>query len=357
MKIIVRLFTLIMLLNINLNAQAPKFSNDFLNIGVGARGMGMSGAVTASTKDVTAAYWNPASLVGIESNLQVGAQHAEWFAGIGSYDYVGFGKKLDNDGKSFASLSIIRMAIDKIPNTLRLRGPDGSIDYSKIEEFSVADYAFIASYGRKLNEKIKVGANAKVIHRTFGSFAKAWGFGLDASMNYKLSDKLNFALMARDISTTFNAYKFSFTADEKAILQQTSNSIPVSSVEYTLPKFIGGLSYKLDLSSKMGLLSELDLEFSGNGTASSLLATDKFNIDPRIGFEVNYGKNIFLRLGAGNFQRPLKDDNSGSRDFSFYPTAGIGLKMKKIAIDYAMSNVASTGVGLYSHYFSAFLNF
>jgi len=47
-----------MLLNINLNAQAPKFSNDFLNIGVGARGMGMSGAVTASTKDVTAAYWN-----------------------------------------------------------------------------------------------------------------------------------------------------------------------------------------------------------------------------------------------------------------------------------------------------------
>jgi len=31
--------------------------------------------------------------------------------------------------------------------------------------------------------------------------------------------------------------------------------------------------------------------------------------------------------------------------------------MKKIAIDYAMSNVASTGVGLYSHYFSAFLNF
>jgi hypothetical protein len=144
---------------------------------------------------------------------------------------------------------------------------------------------------------------------------------------------------------------------KKAVLQQTSNSIPVSSVEYTLPKFIGGLSYKLDLSSKIGLLSELDLEFSGNGTASSLLATDKFNMDPRIGFEVNYGKNIFLRLGAGNFQRPLKDDNSGSRDFSFYPTAGIGLKMKKIAIDYAMSNIASTGVGLYSHYFSAFLNF
>ena len=71
MKIIVRLFTLIMLLNINLNAQAPKFSNDFLNIGVGARGMGMSGAVTASTNDVTAAYWNPSSLIGIESNLQV----------------------------------------------------------------------------------------------------------------------------------------------------------------------------------------------------------------------------------------------------------------------------------------------
>ena len=345
-----------LLINISLEAQAPKFSNDFLNIGIGARALGMASAVTASTTNITAAYWNPSMLCTNENNFQVGAQHAEWYAGIGSYDYLGFGKKLDSEGKSFGAISVIRMGIDKIPNTLRLRGPDGSIDYSRIEEFSVSDYAFLLSYGRKLNSNFNVGASTKVIHRSFGSFAKAWGFGLDASMYYT-KQNLSFGLMARDITTTFNAYKFSFSEEEKAVLQQTGNSIPVSSVEYNLPKLIGSVAYKLKFSEKISMLSEFDLEFSGNGTAASLLGTDKFNMDPRIGLEFGYNKMIFLRLGSNNFQRPLKDDNSGSREFSFYPTAGIGLAFKKVGIDYALSTIGSTGVGLYSHFISGHLNF
>ncbi|MBK6546177.1 MAG: PorV/PorQ family protein [Saprospiraceae bacterium] len=344
-------------LSLNLVAQAPKFSNDFLNIGVGARGMAMSGAAGAHTTTVQAAYWNPACLPYNSATFQVSAQHAEWFSGIGNYDYVGFGKSLDEESRSFGALSLIRMSIDQIPNTLRLRGPDGSIDYSRIEEFSVADYALLVSYGRKLGTgPWSFGANTKVIHRSFGSFAKAWGFGIDAGLRYT-SDHFWFSIMGRDITTTFNAYKFSFTNEEKAVLQQTNNDIPISSVEYTLPKIISSLAYKMRCSDKIYLLSALDLEFSGNGTKSSLISSSKFNVDPKIGFELDYNQRVFLRVGAGNFQNVLADDGSGSKDFSFYPTAGLGLRIAKITIDYAMTNIGNAGLGLYSHYFSLNLDF
>ncbi len=350
-------FLILLLVHGLIFSQAPKFSNDFLNIGVGARGMAMAGAAGSNTITVQAGYWNPAGLAENPTKFQVSAQHAEWFSGIGNYDYIAFGKRMDEEGKSFGAISLIRMAIDKIPNTLRLRGPDGSINYDRIEEFSVADYALLISYGRKLGSgPWSVGGSAKIIHRTFGSFANSWGFGVDAGIKYR-GEKFLFALMGRDITTTFNAYNLTFSKEEKDILQNTGNDIPKNSVEYTLPKLIASGAYKFRLSEKMNLLSSLDLEFSTNGTQSSLIASNHFNIDPRIGFELDYGQKVFLRAGAGNFQKVLAVDGSGNKEFSFYPTAGLGIKLGKITLDYAMTNIGNAGVGLYSHYFSLNLDF
>ncbi|MCC6753280.1 MAG: PorV/PorQ family protein [Saprospiraceae bacterium] len=333
-------------------AQAPKFSNDFLNIGVGARSMGMAGAVSSNVISVQAAYWNPACMPYNPSKFQVSAQHAEWFSGIGSYDYIAFGKRFDEEQRSFGSISLIRMAIDKIPNTLRLIGPDGSIDYSRIEEFSVSDYAVLVSYARKFNDdRFSLGASAKIIHRSFGSFANAWGFGLDAAFRFR-SGPLSIGLMGRDITTTYNAYRFSFSEEEKSVLQQTNNSIPVSSVEYVLPRILAGFSYWFALSEKVRLLTSADIEFSTQGTASSLWATRSFNADPRLGVEIVFVQKVFIRCGAGNFQQILVDGVSEKRELSFYPTAGVGLKLGKLTLDYALTNIGNVGVGLYSHFIS-----
>src|ERR1700746_3043414 len=77
-------------------AQAPKYSNEFLNIGVGARALGMSNSYITSVNDVTAGYWNPAGLLGIGNQHQVALMHSEYFAGIAKYDYGAFATKLDS---------------------------------------------------------------------------------------------------------------------------------------------------------------------------------------------------------------------------------------------------------------------
>jgi hypothetical protein len=59
------LLTLLILTGMLSYAQPPKYSNDFMYIGVGAHNFGMGNAVVASTSDVTAGYWNPAGLVRI----------------------------------------------------------------------------------------------------------------------------------------------------------------------------------------------------------------------------------------------------------------------------------------------------
>ncbi|HRE37443.1 MAG TPA: hypothetical protein PK092_03300, partial [Chitinophagaceae bacterium] len=75
-------------LSISVKAQFRKYSNEFLNIGAGARGLSMGSAQVASVNDGTAGYWNPAGLVGINEYPQVNLMHAEYFAGIGKYDYA-----------------------------------------------------------------------------------------------------------------------------------------------------------------------------------------------------------------------------------------------------------------------------
>ena len=82
-------------------SQPVKYANAFLDIGVGARNLGMSNAVCASNDDVTAGYWNPAGLVNMQRDLQITFMHNEHFAGIVKYDYASIAYKF-NENSSFS---------------------------------------------------------------------------------------------------------------------------------------------------------------------------------------------------------------------------------------------------------------
>ena len=337
-------------------AQFRKYSNEFLNIGAGARGLGMGGAQAASTQDGTAGYWNPAGLVGVKDHPSLNLMHAEYFAGIGKYDYGSIAIPL-SDQKRTIALSILRFAVDDIPNTLFLVEPDGTINYNNIRTFSSADYAFIFSYAQLLkkteNKSISFGVNAKVIHRVVGSFAKAWGFGLDAGFQMQ-AKKWRFGVVAKDITTTFNAWSFSFTDEEKQALYLTNNDIPVKSTELTAPSLMLGAAYDFKLNKNLNLLAEINLNTTFDGKRNEVISTNPVSVDPRIGIELGYKSLIFIRGGVYNFQKALADGDTLNQKkvWIYQPGIGAGFKLKHVAIDYAFTNLANQSNPLYTHIFS-----
>mgnify|MGYP003298521316 CR=1 FL=1 len=91
MKFKILSFTFIALLvSFSTFAQFRKYSNEFLNIGAGARGLGMGGAQVASVDDATAGYWNPAGLTGVKDHPNINLMHAEYFAGISANKRISF---------------------------------------------------------------------------------------------------------------------------------------------------------------------------------------------------------------------------------------------------------------------------
>lgn len=341
---------IVLLLGLVSNAQisAPKYSNEFLAIGVGARALAMSGSVVSSNQDLTAGYWNPAGLTGIAQDMQVGYMHADYFAGIAKFDYAGIAKRMDDE--SAASLSIMRFGVDDIPNTLDLLDAEGNIDYDRISVFSASDYAFVFSYARNLPvEGLTLGGSAKVIYRQVGSFAQAWGFGLDAGLRYKWRN-WDLGLMARDITSTWNAWSFSFEEDELQTLLVTDNILPENSIELTLPRLIFAVSRKWEFQN-ISVLAEGNLDVTTDGRRNVLVSANPFSIDPHMGVEIGYRNRLFLRGGAGSLQQVYAGVGE-EQNWTFQPSAGVGLALKGLKLDYALTNLGFAGGSNYTNIFS-----
>ncbi len=324
------------------------YSNEFLSLGVGARALGMGNAQTAVVNDVTAGYWNPAGLNGVE-NIQFSAMHAEWFAGISKYDYLGVAIPIADNSRTIG-ISAIRFGVDDIPNTLALVNDDGSIDYNNVSAFSSADYGFLFSYAQELGP-IRLGGNAKLIHRRAGSFARAWGLGLDLGAQYALNENFTLGLSIRDFPVSYNSWAYSFTPEEKEVLQLNDNIIPINTVELTASRLIFGGAYNWRISDKMGLLSAFDLDFTFDGKRNTLIKSNFTSIAPRLGLEFNYDRFLFFRAGFNNMQQ-YTNDTDGSNVFSIQPNLGLGIRIRELSIDYAFTGLNRVGDGLYSNIIS-----
>lgn len=342
---------LFLLLSVGLQAQTRKYSNEFLNIGVGARALGMGNANVTSVEGVYSGYWNPAGLLKQKNDIEIGLMHAEYFAGIAKYDYIGVSKRIDSN--SVAGITILRFGVDNIPNTLDLVDANGNIDYNRVSTFNAVDFATLVSYARVLPKLkgVEIGGNFKIIRRKLGDFGGAWGFGLDLGAKYTVK-KWAFAAMGRDITGTFNAWSYSLDQKEIATLQQTGNEIPSSSLEVTTPKLILGVSRKdLFWKDRISLLGEVNFINTFDGMRNTIVKSEIWSMEPAIGLEIGYKGFIFLRGGLGNIQKEL-NDRATVYITTVQPNFGVGVKYKIFTFDYALTDIGDRSVALYSNIFS-----
>lgn len=326
---------------------APKYSNEFLNIGVGAEALGMGNAVVANTGSVNSIFWNPAGLTKVDKWLEVSLMHSEYFAGIAKFDYLGLAHAIDE--KSTIGFAAIRFAVDDIPNTTQLINNDGNFDYDRISLFTAADYGFLFSYARETKiPHLNVGGNFKLIHRKVGDFAKSWGFGLDAGAQYTLKEKWKLGAVLRDATSTFNAWIFTLDDATKEVFLQTDNAIPENGLELTLPRLLLGGYRQFNLGKKgLTLGTELNLSVTTDGKRNTLIKSNFASVDPNFGFSVNYKTFFSVRGGLTNFQYVTNFDNS--QKLNFQPTLGLGVNFKGFSLDYAFTDIGDASVALYSH--------
>jgi hypothetical protein len=331
-------------------AQVSKYSNEFLSLGVGARGLAMSNTMVSLSSDVTSAYWNPAGLARMKRPYQLSVMHAEYFASIAKYDYIGAAYKIDN--KQAVAFSWIRFGVDNIMNTTELIDRQGNLDYNRITYFSAADNAFLLSYAYNF-EKItglSVGGNAKIIRRTIGKFAGAWGFGFDAGVQYHIKGWQMGAIL-KDATSTFNAWSYHLTDRVIEVFNETGNDIPSNTLELTVPKLnLGGGKY-LEFGKGFNGTFALDFDCTFDGKRNTLIKSKAISIDPHFGMEIGYKTIASLRAGIGNFQQVPYFN--GKKKFACQINLGIGVGIKEIVfIDYAFTDLGNLSVGLYSHVFS-----
>ncbi len=283
-----------------------KFAAEFLKIGVGARAMGMGGSFASLADDATAAYWNPAGLVQLESREALG-MHSSQFGGVESHDVLGVVVPLTTvNGHAAIGATLIRLAVDDIQVTKDAKiGEDAEgnpiLDPSKIRTESAYDLALLLSYAHTLGDRWAAGLNLKLIRQSLVGEGASFGIGADLGVRFQASPSLAFGARLADVTTT-------------QLYWDTGRR------ETVAPTLTLGAHTTHEVSSLQGSLTlGVDAALNFDNTPNSQFGSGGLAGDVLPGAEYWFRHTVALRVGsdAGNF------------------TAGAGIRYKQLGADYA----------------------
>lgn len=146
-----------------------------LKFNVGPRAIGMGGAFTAVSDDITAMYWNPGGTANIQTN-EAFFNHTSLYADI-RHDFAAIASHLTDFGTIGAFVSVLSMD-EMLVRTVEM--PEGTGEF-----FNAGAIVIGLNYSRYLTENFAIGGNFKYINESIWNMS-ATGFGIDIGTMYKL---------------------------------------------------------------------------------------------------------------------------------------------------------------------------
>lgn len=288
---------------------AQSSAAQFLNLGSGARALGMGEAYTAVADDISSVYYNPAGLAGGDAGREVAFSHA-WHLQDTAVSQLAYMRRP-------WALSVTYFSAGDLEGRDPLGNPTG--------DFSARDVAAQVSRGLKLGP-LQAGVSGKVISQRIKS-SGATSLAADLGLLYRLP------------GTSYSL---------GAALTNLGTRVKFEEESYPLPlKFKAGAAGELAGGK---LLLALDAEFPNDAPAAA-----------RLGAEYRGVEGMALRLGYRTYtgaQRDavLAEGYGGVSGFSsmygFF--AGVGFAYSGFKLDYALLPYGDLGS---AHRFSLGLKF
>ena len=305
------------------SAQSTKYGGSFLEIGVGARALGMGSAQVAVADDGSGFYWNPAGIASL-GKIQLTGMYADLFNSLENHSFASI--SLPIFGGAMISASWIRLAVEDIPryndadliknSDDRINDPDGAgLTDPSTGNFAYADNAYIITLAKlnRINADLGwqyfefpidfgYGVNFKMIDTYLDDKHASglgidtgvkFGFGLDDIFDDDRMGKLYFGINIQDLFNT----KVKWDTDSK---QQD----------------------EIERNWKYGFALSQPLIFMDSQMLFAFDLNSKYNGSAHIGFEVKYKSLFAVRLG------------NNSSNF----TAGAGISYWHFNLDYAYQN-------------------
>ncbi|MEA1965292.1 MAG: PorV/PorQ family protein [Candidatus Aerophobetes bacterium] len=254
----------------------------FLEMGEGAKALGMGGAFVAIADDGSAPLWNPAGISRAKESITSATYSDKFNVGIKS-GFLSF-------VRSSYGISLYRISVDDIPRTVW--GPDSSPQ--KIGSFSDEENALFLSFAFKYAPRLYLGINGKYIYQKLYN-REASGLGVDLGAIFQATDSLSLGLTIQNIGGSWLKWNTSSSHTDK-IMQNIK----------------AGFSLSL-LNNNLTLAVDVD-----NKKDDYLFHT---------GVDLHLSSSLSLRMGS--FQYSPRDK------IGEILTGGLGINVGKMQFDYA----------------------
>ena len=327
--------------------RVAKYGADFLAGGVGARALAMGGAHVALADGASAGYWNPAGMHQAQYP-EAAYMHAERFAGIVSFDYAGLLYPVD--ATTTVGVNFFRSGVNDIKNTLNawdaLRGQPKANVESHITQFSAVDMALFFTYARGFDHGLTAGVTGKLVRRSIGDFADAWGYSVDVGIQW-WGQRYRLGANLQDVTTMLQSWSVNasaFAIEGGSFEEVFGQALPEGETYLVLPVLRLGSGMVMHAGEMNEFVVGLDLDVAFDGQKASVWNMGRVSFHPRAGAEYSFRNALAVRAGIGRLTA------SEIYGWGVTPSVGAGFRLGGLTLDYGFGDFGGLTAELgYSH--------